>query len=172
MRDAAERETRLLDGVAVELEADRDGHQRERIGEPVADLEIGVVCRKSPRRQLDRGYELIRIEIGVALRRVAGEPVKVRERDDALAARTRHMDLRLQHGQRHAHVRRMHRDAGVARAEDRVHAVEAVDGRAAAARLAFVAGRRGVVEVGTARALQEIAADRRHVAQLLRGAGQ
>ena len=60
----------------------------------------------------------------------------------------------------------------LARAEDRVHAVEAADRRAARARLAFVAGRRDVVEVGAARALQEVAADRRHVAQLLRGAGQ
>ena len=40
------------------------------------------------------------------------------------------------------------------------------------ARLAFVAGRRRVVEISAARALQEIAARRRHVAQLLRGAGQ
>ena len=39
-------------------------------------------------------------------------------------------------------------------------------------RLAFVAGRRDVVEIGAARALQEIAAGGRHVAQLLRGAGQ
>ena len=81
------------------------------------------------------------------------------------------MDLRLQHRERDAHVGWMHRDAGVARAEDRVHAIVAVDGGAAAARLAFVAGRRGVVEVVAARALQEIAAGRRHVAQLLRGAG-
>ena len=56
-------------------------------------------------------------------------------------------------------------------AEDRVHAILAVDGGAAAARLAFVAGRRRIVEVVAARALQEIAARRCHVAQLLRGAG-
>ena len=66
----------------------------------------------------------------------------------------------------------MRRDAGLAGAEDRVHAVEALDGRAAAAGLALVAGRRGVIEVGAARALQQVAAGRRHVAQLLRGAGQ
>ena len=53
-----------------------------------------------------------------------------------------------------------------------LHAVEAVDGRAAAAGLALVAGRRDVVEIEAARALQEVAAGRRHVAQLLRRAGQ
>ena len=41
---------------------------------------------------------------------------------------------------------------------------------AAAAGLALVAGRRGVVEVGAARPLHQVAADRRHVAQLRRGA--
>ena len=53
-----------------------------------------------------------------------------------------------------------------------LHAVDAVDGRAAAAGLALVAGRRRVVEVEAARPLQQVAAGRRHVAQLLRGAGQ
>ena len=57
-------------------------------------------------------------------------------------------------------------NAGIACAQDRVHAVEAADRRAAAARLALVAGCGDVVEVGAPRALQEIAADRRHVAQL------
>ena len=52
--DAAERKARLLDRAAVELEADRDGDQREGIGEPVADLEIGVIRREAARRQLDR----------------------------------------------------------------------------------------------------------------------
>ena len=66
----------------------------------------------------------------------------------------------------------MRRNAGFARAEDRVHAVEAGDGGAAAAGLALIAGRRDVVKIIAARALQKIAAGRRHVAQLRRGAGQ
>ena len=44
--------------------------------------------------------------------------------------------------------------------------------RAAAAGLAFVAGLVGVVEVGAARALQQVAGGRRLVAQLARGAGE
>jgi hypothetical protein len=63
-------------------------------------------------------------------------------------------------------------DAVFARAEDRVHAVDAVDRRAAAARRAFVARRARVVEVQAARSLQQVAAGRGHVAQLRRSAGE
>src|SRR5262245_4329289 len=59
-------------------------------------------------------------------------------------------------------------DTCFAGAEDRVAAVETLDGRAAAAWLALVARRCGVIEVGAARALQEVASGRSHVAQLCR----
>ena len=111
-------------------------------------------------------------QIGVALRRVAGQAMEIRERDCALARGPGHMHCGVQRGQCNAHVGRMRRDAGIARAEDRVHAVDAVDRRAAAAGLALVARRRGVIKIVAARPLQEIAAGRRHVAQLLRGAGE
>ena len=112
------------------------------------------------------------MQVGVALRRVAGQAMELGECDRALAGRAGHMHLRLQHRQRHAHVRGMRGDAGIAGPEDRVHPVEAVDRRAAAAWLALVARRRHVIEVVAARSLQQIAAGRCHVAQLLRGAGQ
>ena len=51
-------------------------------------------------------------------------------------------------------------------------AADAADRAAAAAGLALVAGQVGVVEIRTARALQEIARGGRLVAQLPRGAGQ
>ena len=57
-------------------------------------------------------------------------------------------------------------------AENGMHAIEAGNRGAAAARLALIAGRRGVVEVIAAGALQEIAAGRGHVAQLRRSAGE
>jgi hypothetical protein len=68
VRDAAEREACLLDDVAVEFEPDCDGHKRERIREPVTDFQIRVVLRETLRRQLHRGYDLVGIETGVALR--------------------------------------------------------------------------------------------------------
>ena len=90
----------------------------------------------------------------------------------ALAGRPGDVDLGVQRRQRHAHVGRMGGDAGFAGAEDRVHPIEPGEGGATAARLALIARRRGVVEVIAARALQEIAAGRGHVAQLRRGAGK
>ena len=62
-------------------------------------------------------------------------------------------------------------DAGVAGAEDGMHAVDAADGGAAGAGIALVAVRGRVVEVGAAGALQQVAADGRLVAQLAGGAG-
>ena len=112
------------------------------------------------------------LEIAVALRRVAGQAMEIRERDYALAGRPGHMNPGLEGGQRHAHVGGMHRDAGLAGAEDGMHAVDAGNRGAAAAGLAFVAGRRGVVEIIAARPLQQIAAGRRHIAQLRRRAGE
>ena len=59
----------------------------------------------------------------------------------------------------------------IAGAEDGVTPIEALDGGATAARLALIAGRRRVVEVRASRALHEVAAGRRHIAELLGGAG-
>ena len=171
MRDAAEREACLLDDVAVEFEPDCDGNKRERIREPVTDFQIRVVLRETLRRQLHRSDDLVGIEAGVALRCIARQPVEVRKRDHAVARDASNVDLRLQYRERDAHVRWVDRDAGFARTEDRVHAIVAVNGGAAAAGLSFVAGRRSVVEVMAARTLEEISACRGHVAQLLRGAG-
>jgi hypothetical protein len=60
----------------------------------------------------------------------------------------------------------------LAGAEDCEHAVDAADRRAAAARLALVAWRARVVEIEAARSLQQVAAGRDHVAQLLRSSGE
>src|SRR5882757_2911398 len=44
VRDTAERKTRLLDGIVLEFQCSRDRDQRECVGEPIADLQIGIVC--------------------------------------------------------------------------------------------------------------------------------
>ena len=112
------------------------------------------------------------LQIGVALRRRPGQAMEVGKRHRALAAGPRDMNLGVQRRKRHAHVGRMRRNAVLAGTEDGVHAVEPVARGAAAAGLALIAGRRRVVEVIAARALQKIAAGRCHVAQLLRCAGE
>src|SRR4051794_40383919 len=63
-------------------------------------------------------------------------------------------------------------DAVIAATEDRVAAVQAPDRGAPAARVPLVARRDAVAEVAAADTLAEVAADRRHVAQLLRRAEQ
>ena len=59
MRDAAKRDARLLDGAAVELEADSDGNQSKGVGETIPDLQIAEVASKTLRRQLDRYDDLV-----------------------------------------------------------------------------------------------------------------
>ena len=71
-----------------------------------------------------------------------------------------HIDLGIEGGERDRPVARIDGDAGVAAAEQRMAAIDAVDGRAAAARLALVAGERlAAAEIGAAGALQQVAAD-------------
>jgi hypothetical protein len=60
----------------------------------------------------------------------------------------------------------MHRNALIARAEDRVHAVETFDGRTACPRLTLIAGRGRIVEVVAAGSLQQISAICGHIAEL------
>ncbi len=82
------------------------------------------------------------------------------------------MDDRVERDERHGKIAGIGCDAGLAGAEHRVVAGDAVERGAAAAGRAFVAGGedRGIAEIGAARPLQQVAADRRHVADLCRGA--
>ena len=49
MRDPAKRDARLLDGAAFELQTDGDGNQREGVGQPIPDLQVGVVASEAVR---------------------------------------------------------------------------------------------------------------------------
>ena len=168
----AERETRLLDRAALDVEADRDRHEGERIRQAITDLQIGVVLGKAFGRQFDRRDDLVRPQIAVELRRIARQAMELGKRNAALAAPAGRQHTRLEGGERDAHVRGMRGDAMLARSQDRVHAVDPADRRTAAARLALIAGRGRIVEIQAARSLQEIAPGRGHVAQLRRGPGE
>ena len=172
VRDATQRQAGLLDRVAFKFERRCHRDQCERIGQAVADLQVRVVRVEALRRKLDGRDDLAGLQIGVALRRVAGQPMEIRKCDDPGAVRTGDMHFRLERRERDAHIGWMRCDAGLARTQNGVDAVDAVDRRAAAARRAFVAGRHRVVEVKAPRALHEVAPGRCHVAQLLRRAGQ
>ena len=70
-----------------------------------------------------------------------------------------------------SHIRWMRRDAVLTSAQDGMNAVEARERRAARARIALVAGFRDVIEVVTARSLQQVPRSRRFVPQLSARAG-
>src|ERR1700694_1380419 len=76
------------------------------------------------------------------------------------------LDNGVERDQRHAEVGRVGRDAALAPPQYRVQPVVAAAGVTARAGIAFIAGTRDVVEVCTARPLQEIAADRGGIAKL------
>ena len=119
-----------------------------------------------------RNDQVARRERGFALRRVAGQAVKVFERDLAPAAFAFDLDNGVEGDERHTEVRRMRRDAALAPAEHRVQAVLALQRIAAGARFTPVAGARDVVEVTAACPLHQISADGRGVAELRRSAGK
>ena len=120
-------------------------------------------CR---RRKIDRRDQLIVLQIGVNLRRIAWQAVKIDDRDSAPPAWPFDLDDGVERGEGYRHVAGIHGDAGLALAEHRMNAIVTADRRATAARLALVAWERRVVEVIATRPLHEIAAGRGHVAQL------
>src|ERR1700719_1409510 len=69
VRHAAQHEARLLDGSRFDLEPDRHRNERERIGQPVANLQIRVVAGKTFRRQLDRCDDLVWPQVAVDMGR-------------------------------------------------------------------------------------------------------
>ena len=101
----------------------------------------------------------------------AGHDVELAHGDRARAPGPLRMDDGVEGDQRHAHVRGMDGDALIGRArdpEDRVHAILPLERGAAAAGDPLVARPGDVAKIGAARALHEVAADGRHVAQLRR----
>src|ERR1700761_127180 len=108
------------------------------------------------------------MKIGIHLRRIARQPVKLGEWNGALALGTGYLNHGIQCRQRHTHVAWMHGDAFLARAEDGMNAVIAVlSGTPAARRTLIALFVTGIVEVVTTGSLQQVAAHSRHVPKLL-----
>src|SRR5262249_60209588 len=112
----------------------------------------------------NRGVRRVFTEMRGVWRGAPGPPMKTGKGDAALAAAPRRQYARVQSSKRHAHVGRMCCDAMLAGAKDCMHPIEPFERRTAAARLALITGRRGIVKIQTPRALQKIAAGCRHVA--------
>src|SRR5258708_21517809 len=90
----------------------------------------------------------------------------------ALAVLAGRQHAGLEGRKRDAHVGRVRSDAMLARPQNRMPAIDPLDGRTAAARLTLVARGGRIVEIEAARSLQEIAPSGGHVSQLLRGPGE
>src|SRR5262249_27795771 len=95
LRDTPEREASLLNGVAIELESNRDKNQSKLIREAVANLQVRVVRSEAFRRQFHGSDDLAGVEVGVALRCIARKPVELRKCDHAVARRAANMDFSL-----------------------------------------------------------------------------
>ncbi len=101
-----------------------------------------------------------------------GRAVEVGQRDRPLAPIARDPHPRVEREQRVGEIAGIGRDALVADPQHRVQPVLSGNGGAAAARHALVAGRAGIAEIAAAGALEQVAAERRQVAHLRRGAEQ
>jgi hypothetical protein len=153
------------------LARQRQAEQAAGVGGAVAHLAVFLPALRR-RGQHDGGDQLARLEVGLDVRRLARQAVHVVDRQRARRAGRRHgLDPGLQRRERDSHVGGVGGDAGLAGAQDRTTAADALQRAAAGAWLAFVAGLGGVVEVRATGALHQVAADGGLVAQLRRGAG-
>ncbi len=127
-------------------------------------------CREGGAGHRDPGDELARPQGVLDVGRGPGQRVEGLQRHGPGTAGGAQVHHCVQSDQRDGQVAGMGSDACVARAEHGVAAVDPLQRRAAAAGLTLVARRRDVAEVAAPGALQQVAADARHVAQLGRRA--
>ena len=85
MGDAAQRNARVPYRASLNFETGGDGDESERIGERIPDLQIAVVGREALWRQLDGNDDFVAGKIGVDLRRVSRETMKLGEWNRAIA---------------------------------------------------------------------------------------
>ena len=88
------------------------------------------VQRERRGRQVDGGDHFAVHQDGVELRLVAGQPVKIRDRHDAVALWSAEHDAGIERGKGNVHVRWVDCNALVAGAEDGVRAVVTLAGAA------------------------------------------
>ena len=157
----------MADAVSVHDNHRRDRHQGKGIGCPVPHLAVALLTAHGG-GQGDAGDDLARAQHGFDMRRVARQQVEIGQRH---LARRGAVDVHngVKRAQSHGHVAGIGGDAMFRRPQDRMVARHPANGRTARAGVALVAGHAAVIEIGTARALHQVAAGGRHVAQLPAG---
>ena len=98
--------------------------------------------------------------------------MEVGKRHLSLANGSFHFDDRIQRCQRNAHIGGMHCHTLVAGSKQGVYPVNTCQCSTACVWFSFVAGEGGVIVVGAARPLQQVAAYSRNIANLLRRSEQ
>ena len=165
---AAQRESRLGNDPVLDAQAGRRRNHGKGVGGALAELEV-TGMRREPRgstRQANGHDQFAGHQHALALRSGAGQQVEFFEPHLAPARLPLDFDHGVERGERHAEIGRMRGDAGLAPTQDSVQAVLAAARVAARTRLPLVAAARRVIEIGASRALQQVPADRRGVAQL------
>src|SRR6266404_3752987 len=129
--------------------------------------------RKRHCRKIESNNQFVGREICVPLRRDSGQAMKIGNRYLTVALRSSNTDDRVEDSERNAHVAGMRGNALFALAENCMNTIVAFECAAAAAGFAFVAcWKRWVIKIIAARALQDIAAHRCHIAQLRARSGK
>ncbi len=154
--------------VGVEFEAYRRGGDREGIGFAVADLEIERAAGPRSGRDVERGDQLTRAQDGLDVRRIARLAVQTLERDAAgVAVGVEQVYGGAERGEHDGEVAGVAGNAVPAGAEHGQQPVDPADcGTAGAGRALAAGGPARVAEVVAAGALQHVAAETCHVAQL------
>ena len=93
-----------LAGFIVGLVEGEEDHVAAHVGEAIADLQVGIMVRKALRRKLDRGDDLARMQVGIELRRISRQPMKIAERDYARYGGPHNMHFGIKCGKRDTHV--------------------------------------------------------------------
>src|SRR5581483_9190908 len=163
-RDAAEHETHVARLAVADACGRRDRDEREAPRLPLHRLEVRAAALERLLGHAHRGDELARPQRVLAPHAAARGDEEVGELAAPATEARRDLDLRVAGDERGREVGRRHHPALV-RADDRVVAVLAVDGEAAVAALE-PARHALVAEVPAAVPLQQVAADRAHVAEL------
>ena len=144
-----------------------DADQRPIEALLLTHFEIDAARAGGRRWNHDLREDLAGLEHIFASRVGFGQYEELIQRDDALALGSNQLCARTKRYQRGRKVRRMH-DVRRAAAENRVIAVEALSGVTGVATF-LEANDVGIAKVPASRPLQEIAADRREIANLRRG---
>src|SRR5215203_1394051 len=106
------------------------------------------------------------------MRRLAGKTIEILDGEGSIAVRPAYLQGGAERHKRNSEVGRMSSYAGVTGAQNGMTGVHAIDCRAARAWSTLVAGRVEHAKIRTARTLQQVATDGRHIAKLRRGSFQ